>query len=126
MIDESFYYFDNGSFGELRCIRKRYISNELHQKLLDDNSREYINSCNPPPGLTTSDYINLFTQQFLKGRQSVNEYVEEIFVAQVQTGNSESVKCIHIIENDESFIRWENPYLVEQFIKFSNMYISGE
>lgn len=60
MIDEGFYFFDNGSIGELRGFRRVKVSQDEQQRLLDNNSREKMYAFTPPSGLSPAEYnINI-------------------------------------------------------------------
>lgn len=126
MIDDSFYFFEKGSFGELRGYRKLQISQQEQQSLLDNNTRERLSAFNPPLGLSPSDYSGMFLTEFLKARQQTREQdVPAIpFVITVQIGNSESLNEVSIIEKDNMFLYWENPMLVDQFKEYSKIYLS--
>jgi hypothetical protein len=126
MIDNEFYFFDKGSFGELRGYRKVKIPTDVQQSMLDDNTRTRLHSFSPPPGLSPGEYGAMFTDAFLKARSASNEQPlpTQLFVIDVQVGNSESLNEIHIIENHELFSHWENDQVVQQFKVFSNKYLS--
>lgn len=128
MIEEGFFFFDNGAFGELVGFKKIKLSPEEEQKLLDINTREITyGAFDPPKGLSPEEYSGIFMETFLKARNKCKDEQEsmtEQFTLNVQVGNSESLAEIHIIEKHPLFSHWQQPELVEKFKHFSIKYIS--
>lgn len=127
MIDEGFYFFDNGSFGEFRGFRKYELPDSDKQQLMDENSRNALSNFSPPPGLSPSEYTSMFQAKFLESRNKVNDEVIQIpFTVQVQVGNAESLAEIERLEQHQLFIEWEQPHVVEMYKKFTSTYINEQ
>lgn len=126
MIDEGFFFLDNGSIGEIIGFNKLQFSSYEEEHILNNNTRERLNTFNPPAGLSISEYSGMFLDAFLTARKETREQDKPTtpFIVTVQIGNSESVKELDIIENNKMFSHWENPQFVSQFRECSKKYLS--
>jgi hypothetical protein len=127
MIDEGFYFFDNGSFGEIRGFKLYELPDSDKQILKDENSRTALSSFEPPKGLSPSEYTSLFQAEFQKSRRQIDEEQIKIpFIVQVQVGNSESLAELEMYEQNPKFLGWEQPDIVQMFKTYSNNYLNGK
>jgi hypothetical protein len=125
MIDEAFFFLDNGAFGEIRGFRKIQIPENEKQQLLDNNTRVHLSTFDPPSGLSPAEYSAMFQNEFLKARQKTRDQTPDIisFSVSVQVGNSESLREINIIENHKLFSHWEDENFVNNFKNLSKKYL---
>jgi hypothetical protein len=101
--------------------KKVEIPDDEKQKLLDSQTRELGNTFDPPPGLSSNEYSNLFLNHFLKARSQSREIIEKSGETRVriredfQIGNQECLDELLRIETLPNFEAWENPHLVDFF-----------
>lgn len=126
------YQLDNGAIWEFHYYLKEVMKLDpnVEQVLIDRQTREISqDTFNPPPGLTPSEYSQMFMQHFMKTRQKSREIVDENkqkltrYRVLLQMGNLECLEDIIKTENDLSFHSWENPSLLDYFKQLSNEYL---
>jgi hypothetical protein len=105
--------------------RKIEIPEEDQQRFLDSQTRELGNTFEPPPGLSSQEYSNLFLNHFLKARSQSRELIDKNSETRIrvredfQVGNQECLDELLRIQMLPNFESWENPHLVDFFRQVS-------
>ena len=120
MID---YPEHKGAIWELcyYTAEKANIPDAEKQRFLDRQTNEMNGMFDPPPGLSPTEYSNLFMNHFLKSREKSRDLIDKNSTVKVrvsemfQIGNRECLDQISRIESSSNFHSWENPSLVDSF-----------
>ena len=97
------------------------VDPNTEQRFLDSQTREQMNTFNPPPGLTPDEYSQLFLNHFLKSREKTREIIDTNnfkvirYSMLVQVGNFECYRDLENTEKSEGFHAWENPTMIDFF-----------
>ena len=126
--------FSEGSIWEIFFYTKEKIalSEKQNEAFVEKQTRELVNTFDPPPGMDPQTYSALFLHHFMKSREKSREELEKSTERQfryrtlVQVGNRECVEDLEKTEKADNFFRWEDPFTVETFIKISKEYLHAK
>ena len=130
MIEE--YQLDKDSIWEFYYFTKEEIQIDpsYQEFAVDQQSRDILqDTFNPPPGLSPSEYSQLFMNHFMKTREKTREHLEENrfritrYRTLSQLGNSECLRDLENIEKSPNFKSWENEAMVSYFRELSKQYL---
>jgi hypothetical protein len=104
---------------------------DLEQTIIDNETRGVIqDTFDPSPGLTPSEYSQLFVQHFMKTRTKTREIVDENKKRLVryrilsQVGNFECLQELENVGKLHNFHSWENPSIVDFFKTLTKQYLN--
>lgn len=125
------FNMEPGSIWEISYFMKDEIPLDpsVEQSIIDEYSRSMVqDTFNPPPGLSPSEYSQLFLQHFTKTREKSRELIENDvkvyrYSMLCQVGNLECMNELTKVENSSAFHRWENSSMVDFFKEISNQYL---
>jgi hypothetical protein len=126
------YQLDNGAIWEFHYYLKEVmeLDSNVEQVLIDRQTREITqDTFNPPPGLSPSEYSQMFMQHFMKTRQKSREIIDvnkqklTRYRVLLQMGNLGCLEDVRKTESDPNFHSWENPSLLDYFKQISKEYL---